>query len=195
MSVLRVLLTLVDDRLFGKIRRAVNVRHVRPDHLHRVVGNARGIGTHVGDQTDAAFFCRARCLRTSRCASIIVFFTVKRSLRAASCWSLLVMNGGTGLRFFSFVTTDSTLNGAFFRPAECDRLRAWFVTSAVLPLIFASLASNCGGLAFEPRGDRPVFFGLECQNLALAFHDQAQARRFEHGRRKFRGGLCPTAAG
>ena len=53
MGVLRVLLALVDDRLFRKISVAVYVRHVRTNHLHRVIGDARGVGTHVGDQTDA----------------------------------------------------------------------------------------------------------------------------------------------
>ena len=44
----------------------------------------------------------------------MVFFTVKRRRRAASCWSLLVVNGGTGFRFFSLVTTDSTIHCDFF---------------------------------------------------------------------------------
>ena len=45
----------------------------------------------------------------SRCASIMVRFTLKRSLRDDSCCSVEVMNGGTGLRFFSRVPTDLTM--------------------------------------------------------------------------------------
>src|ERR1017187_2576061 len=41
----------------------------------------------------------------SRWASIMVRFTLKRSLRAASCCKVEAMNGATGLRFFSRVAT------------------------------------------------------------------------------------------
>ena len=44
----------------------------------------------------------------NRWASPIVRFTLKRILRAASCCKVEVMNGGTGLRRFSFVPTDRT---------------------------------------------------------------------------------------
>ena len=38
----------------------------------------------------------------------MVRFTLNRSLRADSCCSVEVMNGATGLRFFSRVPTDLT---------------------------------------------------------------------------------------
>ncbi len=38
----------------------------------------------------------------------MVRFTLKRSLRAASCCNVEVMNGGTGLRRFSLLVTERT---------------------------------------------------------------------------------------
>ena len=52
------------------------------------------------------------------------------------------------------------------------------MTSAVLPLIFASFASNGGGcMAFETRCDRPVLFRLERLDFAFTFDDQSQGDR------------------
>ena len=42
----------------------------------------------------------------------MVRFTLKRSLRAASCCRVEVMNGATGLRLFSRVCTDATMKSA-----------------------------------------------------------------------------------
>ena len=42
-------------------------------------------------------------------SQINVRFTLKRSLRAASCCKVDVINGGTGLRRFSLVATDLTM--------------------------------------------------------------------------------------
>ena len=67
----------------------------------------------------------------------MVFFTVKRSLRAASCCSLLVVNGGTGFRFFSFVTTDSTM--------KVGRLQA------LENVVGFRLVLDLSGLAFDLR--------------------------------------------
>ena len=47
----------------------------------------------------------------------MVRFTLKRSLRDASCWSVEVINGATGLRFFSRVPTDLTTYAA---PSSCS---------------------------------------------------------------------------
>ena len=45
----------------------------------------------------------------SCCATIIVFFVVNPSLLAASCCRLLVVNGGKGLCFLSFLIMRQTL--------------------------------------------------------------------------------------
>ena len=72
-------------------------------------------------------------------------FTLKRSLREASCWNLLVVNGAAGLRRRSRVSTDATLQSAFSS--------AVLIFSASSPLgmgVFSSpmpmkRASNAGG--------------------------------------------------
>ena len=48
-----------------------------------------------------------------RWAIIITRFTLKRSLRDASCWSLLVVNGGAALRRRSFFSMSRTAHSAF----------------------------------------------------------------------------------
>ena len=112
----------------------------------------------------------------SRCASIMVFFTVKRSLRAASCCSLLVVNGGTGLRFFSLVTTDSTMNVAPSRFSRMWSASSWFchLSGLALDLGQPALRTAAARGLRASRCNRPILFRLERQNLAFALDDQAQ---------------------
>ena len=53
-----------------------------------------------------------RPLSYRRCATIMVCDTEKPSLRAASCCSVEVVNGGAGIRFSGFFVTLATLNSA-----------------------------------------------------------------------------------
>ena len=53
--VLRVLLALIDVGRFGNERSAVAVLNQAANFVQRVVGHARGIGSHISDETDRAF--------------------------------------------------------------------------------------------------------------------------------------------
>ena len=104
MRVLRVLLALVDVGGRRQEARAVALADVAADFGHRVVADARRIGAHVGDQADRAFLADLdtfiQALRQHHGA-----LHAEASLRDESCCSVEVMNGATGLRFFSRVAT------------------------------------------------------------------------------------------
>ena len=88
-----------------------------------------------------------------RCAIIMARFTLKRSLREASCWNLLVVNGAAGLRRRSRFSTERTAPvGLLERGRD---LLGFFVVSDFG--VFSSpmptkRASNAGG--FGPEGAR-----------------------------------------
>ncbi len=93
------------------------------------------------------------------CAVVIVRFTEKPILRAASCCNFDVINGGTGLRLRSFVVTESTTNFSLFASstivcavASSLMCVSFFFNSwsnapvlTVLSSILKSLASKAGG--------------------------------------------------
>ena len=112
-----------------------------------------------------------------RWAIIMARFTLKRSLREASCWNLLVVNGAVGLRRRSRFSTE--LNG----PVGASRAQflIFFASSSLGTSFFSS------PLPMKPRierrrlrtckmrVDRPVLLLDERLDLALALDDQAQS--------------------
>ncbi len=68
-----------------------------------------------------------------RWAIIMARFTLKRSLREASCWNLLVVNGAAGLRRRSRFSTERTLQSAFST--------AVLIFSASSPLVIGVFSS------------------------------------------------------
>jgi len=58
----------------------------------------------------------------------MVRLTLKRSLRAASCWRVEVMKGGAGWRFFSRVAMEETVKGA---PSSASRMRRAAASSGI----------------------------------------------------------------
>ena len=107
----------------------------------------------------------------------MVFWTGKRSFLKASCWSLLVMKGGTGLRRRS--------RALHLRDPEAARPRGRARTvgglprrcrsRCSLPSFLARWAGKTGGSpAVELGRDRPVLLGHERADLALAVADEPQ---------------------
>ena len=77
----------------------------------------------------------------------MVFLGEKWSQREASCWSLLVVKGGSGFRFVSLLSMPLTVNGDVRRASTIPFAWVSFPTLAFFPPIFTSLASKGGGLA------------------------------------------------
>src|SRR5437867_384959 len=75
----------------------------------------------------------------------MVFLTVKESFRAASCWSLLVLKGGGGVRFFSLASTLSTSQRAFRTASRIRLAVSPSLRSAFSAPIRESFASKGGG--------------------------------------------------
>ena len=105
----------------------------------------------------------------------MVFLAEKRSLRTASCCSLLVMNGGTGNLRFSLVATDCTTSFAALNGRGDLVGRRLVGNFEVLALEFHHPGFEGRRLlAFHAGGDRPVFLFLERLDFPLAFDDHAQ---------------------
>jgi len=85
--------------------------------------------------------------------------TLNRNFRADSCWSVEVMNGATGLRLFSRVTTDLTAYSAPVRFATTASAACWFPISGVSSPRLNSRASKLGGFA-APRFTSMVQYSL-----------------------------------
>jgi len=77
----------------------------------------------------------------------MVFFGEKWSQREASCWSLLVVKGGSGFLFVSLLSTALTVNADCFSLSTSPEACSAFPTLAFFPPILTSLASKGGGLA------------------------------------------------
>ena len=105
----------------------------------------------------------------------MVRLTLKRSLREESCCKVDVMNGATGLRFFSRVATDLTL---YARSPDRPEIA---LASASLPICGVSLARlfsravrSGGFLAFSATSMVQYSDFLERADFAFAFHNQPQ---------------------
>src|SRR5262249_37904192 len=108
-----------------------------------------------------------------RCASIIVFFTVKRSRRAASRSHLLVVYGGTGFLFFR----DNRLHEEIGILDRVENVLGFFLILDVRILAFnfdETRVELRRLVPFKFRDDGPVLLRHESLNLALTFHDQTQ---------------------
>ena len=83
------------------------------------------------------------------CATDIVRFTLKPTLRNASCCNLDVVNGGTGLRLRSLRCTDLTTTGADLRRFLIASASSPLRISKSLPILRPSTAARratiCGG--------------------------------------------------
>ena len=80
----------------------------------------------------------------------MVRFTLKRNLRDASCCSVEVMNGGTGLRRFSRFATELTLNSESSTCATRFLADVSSATEMASSLRFMKRAPRMGGfLAFR----------------------------------------------
>ena len=71
----------------------------------------------------------------SRCATDIVRLGLNPSFRLASCWSVLVVNGGAGLRLDVRVASDSTTGDRARIAAACRSAVSPSPMSTVLPSI------------------------------------------------------------
>src|SRR5258706_4841541 len=80
-----------------------------------------------------------------RCAIIIVRLTLKRSFRDESCCSLLVVNGGVGLRRRSFFSAERTTQSACSSAARIFSASSPVVTSIFSSPLPRKRASNAGG--------------------------------------------------
>ena len=78
----------------------------------------------------------------SRCATDIVRFGLKPSLRLASCWSVEVVNGGAGERFWVRVPTLVTLGWSASIAARWRSAVASSLTSSAAPSIRTTSAVN-----------------------------------------------------
>ena len=122
----------------------------------------------------------------SRWAIDIVRLGLKPSLRLASCWSVLVVNGGAGLRFDwrlrDRLDDRSQARGSPRRGARRSRRRR---CRRVLPSIRTRSAVNVvAGGRLEQRLERPVLAGGERADLALALDDHAHRDRLDAARRQ-----------
>src|ERR1035438_535932 len=82
-----------------------------------------------------------------RWAIIMARFTLKRSLREASCWNLLVVNGAAGLRRRSRLSTERTLQSAPSAAALILAASSPFVMGVFSSPIPMNRAAKGGGLA------------------------------------------------
>ena len=82
-----------------------------------------------------------------RCAIIMARFTLKRSLREASCWNLLVVKGAAGLRRRSRLSTERTDQSAFSSAALIFSASSPFVIGVFSSPMPINRASKAGGLA------------------------------------------------
>ena len=106
----------------------------------------------------------------------MVRFTLKRSLREASCCSLLVVKGGAALRRRSFLSTLPNHPVGFFQ-GDADLFRFFAVVNFDLLFTFSDESGvESRRLAGREVGiDRPVFFLFERLDLAFTFDDQTQS--------------------
>jgi len=102
---------------------------------------------------------------------------VKRSLRAASCWSLLVVKGGTGFRRFSLRVTEATRKSPaglqLRQDPVCLPLRADRGLLALYPL---ELRRNSGGTP-SVRASRAVMDQYSAGTKARTSRSRSTTRR------------------
>ena len=118
----------------------------------------------------------------------------KPSLRAASCCSVEVVNGGGGLLANGLVSTDATVKCPASTAALAASASALRADRQPVDLLAVELDQPRGeGLAvgFERRRDLPIFLRPEQLDLALAVDDQAQRHRLHPARRLGAGKLAP----
>ena len=98
----------------------------------------------------------------------------KPSFLAASCCSVLVVNGAPGRFRRCFFSTLVTTNGSFSSSATTCFASASLVSCGLCPSIFFSSASNaCPSLA-QSASMRPVLLRHEGADLPLPLDDQAE---------------------
>src|SRR5205823_3328002 len=102
----------------------------------------------------------------------MVRFTLKRSLRAESCWSLLVVKGAVALRRRSFFSTELTVQVACFSASSMRRAVASSGATFLSGFAPTRCASKAGGLPEKRCVKRPVFLLLEGLDLAVALNDE-----------------------
>ena len=184
MGVLRVLLTLVEVRLFRAILRTI----ARLDHgthfIQRVGGNARRIGTHVGDQTDGAFF------RTELHAFVQLLRQHHGALhtKAQLTSGLLLQGRGNERRnrVAALLAIDDRLDHIVGPFQRIDNgLRSGLVGNFnVLAILLGEMRVELRRLLRAERGvDGPILLLDERSDLAFAVDDHAQGNRLHATRR------------
>ena len=193
MRLLRGLLRLID---VGRGRQILGAEPLLNDLSglgRRFLRDPRRIGPHVRDQSDRpsepismpSYSC---------CASVMVFFGVKCSLRAASCCRRLVMNGATGFRFFSFRSMDVTTKSfPWMALTTCWACSAFPIDSL--------LTVDAVELGFERRrilpgkqgGNRPILFRTKRLPLSLSLAHEPHGHRLHASHAEARGAPFSTS--
>ena len=174
MRILRVLFRLIHVGIGGQELLAVTLGDKIPHIADGVVGDARGIGTHVGDETDRAFFAHfdafIQPLRQHHGAlhaeaQLTRGFLLQRRRDERRHRVALLLAGADGF--------DDVI-GAIER--RDDRVRLFLVAD------FGAIGSDPEEarsehgrlLGVQIDVDGPVFLGDERADLAFALHDQPQ---------------------
>ena len=172
---LRILFLFEGIRGFGQIGRTVFFADVLAHFLNGFGRYSRGIGTHVGDQADEAFFPEfdafiqalgdhhgALHAEAQLARGILLQFAGGERRRCVAATLFLVDRAYNPVGLFQ---SDANLFGVL-AVGDFDLLFA----SAHEPRI--ETRGLAGG---QVRIDRPVFFFLECFDLAFAFDDQSES--------------------
>ena len=171
---LRFLLLLICIRSFRQVGRAVFLAHVFAHFLNRLRRNPGRIGTHVGDQTNLAFFAQFH-------AFIQPLRDHHGALHAEAQFArriLLQLAGskrrrGIAAALFLIDRPDDPV-GLLQRCADLFRVLAVRDFNLFFALAQKSRV-ECRRLAGgQVRVDRPIFFFLERFDFAFALHNQSQ---------------------
>jgi hypothetical protein len=190
---LRILLLFECVRGLGQVGWTVFRADVFAHFLNRLGRDAGGIGTHVGDQADHAFFAEFH-------AFIQALGDHHGALYAETQLAgriLLQLAGGEGRRgvaaAFFFVDGANYPVGFFQRSANL--LGVFAVGDFNLLFALAHEAGVEGGRLGESRVDGPIFDFLERLDLAFAFDDQAQSYGLHAARGKSAANFIPEQRG
>ena len=145
---------------------------------HGHAGHGRRVGAHVGDEPDVAL--RRLDALVQALGDAHRPRGLKLSLRLASCWSVLVVNGGAGLRFEVRLVTLVTSGFASCSAAACRSAVSPSAISAALPSMRFSSAGNVRPASVASSASRVQYSrAAKARDLALAVDHQAHGDRLD----------------
>jgi hypothetical protein len=147
----------------------------RAPQPRRALGHARGVGTHVRDETHAPSLFPSSMPSYRSWASRMVRLEPKPSFLAASCCSVDVVNGASGFLRRSRRLMSVTSNS--LRPLRSARMACAAGLVGDLRLLAIDVMQLGGEAAARPSAGRRRSSSTrrrEGADLALALHDEAQ---------------------